>query len=51
MRHVQPLHGADPAEELGLLIKSRYPIVFLETWEEDRAERLLKTIARRLNKP
>jgi SpoVK/Ycf46/Vps4 family AAA+-type ATPase len=51
MNHAQPLHGADPAQELGLLIKSRYPIVFLETWEEERAERLVRTIARRLNKP
>lgn len=38
------------AEELKLLIRSRYPVVYLLTFEEDRAEKLLKDIAADLKK-
>lgn len=41
----------DSVRELELLIKSRYPIIYLETWEEERAENLLNLIARNLKKP
>jgi len=40
----------DSVNELQLLIKSRYPIIYLETWEEERAERLIKIVAKNLNK-
>ena len=37
---------ADAARDLDLLIRSRYPIIYLKTWEEDRAERILDRIAK-----
>ena len=37
-------------EELELLIRARYPILYLVTWEEARTERALKGIAERLKK-
>lgn len=37
-------------EELELLIRSRYPVLYLLTWEEGRAERLLRELGTRLNK-
>lgn len=37
-------------DELKLLIRSRYPIIYLLTYEEERAERLLKNIAKDLKK-
>lgn len=37
-------------DELKLLIRSRYPIIYLLTYEEERAESLLKTIAKDLKK-
>jgi len=40
----------DTAQELELLIRSKYPIIYLETWEEERAEKLLKIIAQKLGK-
>jgi len=40
----------DTAQELELLIRSKYPIIYLETWEEERAENLLKIIANNLGK-
>jgi hypothetical protein len=43
--------GTDPLRELELLIKSRYPIIYLETWEEERAEELLSIVAKNLGKP
>ncbi|MGK7346674.1 MAG: AAA family ATPase [Candidatus Nitrospinota bacterium M3_3B_026] len=41
---------AKTAEELKLLIRSRYPVIYLLTFEEDRAEKLLKEIASDLKK-
>jgi SpoVK/Ycf46/Vps4 family AAA+-type ATPase len=38
------------AEELRLLIRSRYPVIYLLTYEEDRAENLLKTLATEMKK-
>ncbi len=32
----------DPRKELALLINSDYPIIYLETWEESRAEEILR---------
>jgi SpoVK/Ycf46/Vps4 family AAA+-type ATPase len=43
--------GTDPLRELELLIKSRYPIIYLETWEEERAEELISLVAKNLGKP
>ncbi len=40
----------DIANELKLLIRSRYPVVYLLTYEEERAERALKNIAGELKK-
>jgi SpoVK/Ycf46/Vps4 family AAA+-type ATPase len=40
----------DAVQELELLIKSRYPIIYLETWEEERAEAVLRIVARNLRK-
>jgi len=40
----------DSVNELHLLVKSRYPIIYLETWEEERAERLIEIVAKNLNK-
>ncbi len=37
-------------EELKLLVRSRYPIIYLLTFEEERAERVLKTIAEDMKK-
>ncbi len=36
-------------DDLCLLIKSRYPIVYVETYEEDRLARLLESVCRNLN--
>ena len=38
----------DTAKELELLIRSKYTIIYLETWEEERAENLLEVIANKL---
>lgn len=37
-------------DELELLIRSRYPVLYLLTWEEGRAERLLRELGQDLNK-
>ena len=36
--------------ELSLLVRARYPIIYLVTWEERRLEKALRTLARRLQK-
>ena len=41
----------DLAKELKLLIQSRYPIVYIETWEEARAEALVEAVAEELGVP
>lgn len=37
-------------EELELLIRSRYPIIWIESWEEDRVMMLLEGVAEKLGK-
>ncbi|VAX23619.1 ATPase of the AAA+ family protein associated with FIG137771 hypothetical protein [hydrothermal vent metagenome] len=37
-------------DELKLLVRSRYPIIYLITYEEDRAEKILSDIAKSLKK-
>lgn len=49
------LADAEPArprcqEELEVLIRARYPIVYVVSWEEERVEQLLSDIARKRNK-
>ena len=39
-----------PHEELEVLIRARYPIIYVVTWEEERAERYVAEIAQRRNK-
>lgn len=41
----------DAQKELKLLIQSRYPIVYVETWEEERVEALLERVAQELRVP
>src|SRR5437016_13931790 len=36
--------------ELEVLIRARYPLVYVVSWEEERVEEALKTIARERNK-
>ncbi|MBL8851318.1 MAG: AAA family ATPase, partial [Planctomycetaceae bacterium] len=38
------------AEELEILIRARYSIIYVVTWEEERVERLLQQIAEKRNK-
>ena len=38
------------AKELELLIRSRYPIIWVETWEEERASAAIEAIAKKLEK-
>src|SRR5207253_2554723 len=39
-----------PREELEVLIRARYPIIYLVSWEEERAEQYLHEIAERRKK-
>ncbi len=39
-----------PEQELDVLIRARYPIIYISTWEEERIERLVWEIAERRNK-
>ena len=43
--------GSDSARDLELLIRSRYPVVAVDTLEEDRLLELLGRVARRLGVP
>ena len=36
--------------ELDVLIRARYPIIYIETWEEERVEKALRDIAKRREK-
>ncbi len=36
--------------ELDVLIRARYPIIYIETWEEERVEKTLRDIAKRREK-
>src|SRR5262245_6363165 len=38
------------SEELEILIRARYSIIYVVTWEEERVERLLQQIAEKRNK-
>ena len=40
----------NPQEELEVLIRARYPIVYVVSWEEERVERCLRSIAEARNK-
>lgn len=40
----------DALAELDVLIRARYPIIYVVTWEEDRVERGIRAIARKRNK-
>lgn len=40
----------DPAQEIEVLIRSRYPIIQLVTWEERRAESTIMTVAKTLGR-
>ena len=44
-------HGSDSARDLEVLIRSRYPVVAVDTLEEDRLVELLGRVARRLDAP
>jgi ATP-dependent 26S proteasome regulatory subunit len=42
----RPAHRPSPAQqELDVLIRARYPIIYVVTWEEERVERCLREIA------
>ena len=38
------------ARELDVLIRARYPIIYIETWEEERVEKTLRDIAKKREK-
>ncbi len=40
----------DPLDELEILIRARYPIIYVVSWEEERVERYLREIAEKRNK-
>src|SRR6516162_409384 len=39
-----------PADELEVLIRARYPIIYVVSWEEERVEQRLSAMARGRNK-
>ena len=39
-----------PQQELEVLIRARYPIIYLVSWEEERVEQYLAKIAQKRNK-
>jgi len=39
-----------PEQELDVLIRARYPVIYINSWEEERVERLIQEIAERRNK-
>jgi AAA+ superfamily predicted ATPase len=45
-----PVPCARPADELEVLVRARYPIIYVVSWEEERVEQHLSSIARRRNK-
>jgi len=40
----------EPIEELDVLIRARYPIIYVISWEEERVEQCLRKIAEKRNK-
>src|SRR5262245_1293996 len=45
-----PVRCIPAQQELDVLIRARYPIVYVVTWEEERVERSLREIAAARNK-
>jgi AAA+ superfamily predicted ATPase len=45
-----PANGCDPQQEIEVLIRARYPIIYVVSWEEERVEKVLTEIARKRNK-
>ena len=45
------MSGQDARKELALLVNSQYPIIYLETWEEGRAQEILGLVAQDLGIP
>lgn len=45
-----PLPPSRPQEELEVLIRARYPLIYVVSWEEERVEKVLAEIARKRNK-
>lgn len=45
-----PSAGGAPLDELELLIRARYPVLYVVSWEEARVEQHLQSIAQRRNK-
>ncbi|QEH38704.1 ATP-dependent zinc metalloprotease FtsH [Aquisphaera giovannonii] len=45
-----PAQARRPPDELEVLIRARYPIIYVVTWEEERLEQRLQEIAKRRNK-
>src|SRR3954451_21612513 len=40
-----PLRRSGPPDELDVLIRARYPVIYVVTWEEERVEQRLAKIA------
>jgi AAA+ superfamily predicted ATPase len=49
-RSVPAAQAVRPTEELEVLIRARYPIIYVLSWEEERVEQRLSAIARKRNK-
>jgi len=47
---VVPSRCESPAEELEILIRARYPIIYVVSWEEERVEQYLSQIAQKRKK-
>jgi AAA+ superfamily predicted ATPase len=43
-------HCPSAAQELDVLVRARYPIIYVQSWEEERVERALREIATARNK-
>jgi hypothetical protein len=46
----KPPRKLSPQDELEILIRARYPIIYVISWEEERVERCLKEIAEKRDK-
>src|SRR5262249_9092309 len=46
----KPPQKLSAAQELEILIRARYPVIYVTTWEEERVERCLRDIAKRREK-
>jgi AAA+ superfamily predicted ATPase len=49
-RRRAPAQCLSPADELEVLIRARYPIIYVLSWEEERVEKQIAEIAARRNK-